>query len=98
MHVRHNGDCQEVREETTPYEKHFAQHGMNNMVIHIIDGIQKGWEDAEDALKCLEGVWQHRQATFEAHGNINSRDETTVNRNQKNNHTLAMFARGILDM
>ena len=71
---------------------------MNNIVIQVIDGMQEGREDAEDALRCLEGVWQHRLATFKDHGNINSRDEITVNRNQQNNNPLLRFARAILDM
>ena len=98
MHVRHGSHGREVREESTNLGKHFAQHGLNNMVIQIIDCIQEGREDAEEALRCLEGVWMHRLATFEAHGNINDRDEMTVNRRQQENHPLVRFAQGILDM
>ena len=68
----------------------------HNMTVQMIDCIQEGREDAEEALRCLEGVWQHRLATFEVHGNINSRDELTMNRHQQNNHPLVRFAQGIL--
>ena len=62
------------------------------------DSLQEGRKDAEEALRCLEGVWQHRLATFEVHGNINSRDELTMNRHQQNNHPLVQFAQGILNI
>ena len=98
MHTRHVGHAQEVGEESTPLGRHFALHGLNNMTVQMIDCIQEGREDAEEALRCLEGVWQHRLATFEVHGNINSRDELTMNRHQQNNHPLVRFAQGILDI
>ena len=98
MHTRHVGHAHEVREESTPLGRHFALHGLNNMTVQMIDCIQEGREDAEEALRCLEGVWQHRLATFEVHGNINSRDELTMNRHQQNNHPLVRFAQGILNI
>ena len=59
MHTRHVGHAHEVREESTPLGRHFALPGLNNMTVQMIDCIQEGREDAEEALRCLEGVWQH---------------------------------------
>ena len=93
MHVRHVGHGVEVREESTPLGRHFAQCGMNNMGIQIIDGIKEATEDAEEALRCLEGVWQHRLAVFKQHGNINHRDEMEVKRGQV--QQVPAFIRGV---
>ena len=70
MHVRHVGHGVEVREESTPLRRHFAQCGMSNINIQIIDGINEAREDTEEALRCFEGVWQHRLAVFKQHANI----------------------------
>ena len=82
MHVRHVGHGVEVREESTPLGRHFAHCGMESMVLQIIDGVVETREDSEEALRCLEGVWQHRLAVFRQHGNINQRDEMEVTRRQ----------------
>ena len=93
MHVRHVGHGVEVREESTPLGRHFAQCGMSNMKIQIIDGINEAREDREEALRCLEGVWQHRLAVFKQHGNINHRDKMEVVRRQ--NQPVSAFIRGV---
>ena len=96
MHTRHVGHGVEVREESTPLGRHFYQHGMNSMQIQIIDCIQEGRPDAMEALRCLEGAWQHRLATFDTHGNINSRDELTANRQQQDQQPMLRFAQRML--
>ena len=96
MHTRHVGHGVEVREESTPLGRHFAEHGLNSMQIQIIDCVQEGRPDALEALRCLEGAWQHRLATFDIHGNINSRDELTANRQQQNQQPMLRFAQRML--
>ena len=98
MHRRHVGHGLEVREESTPLGRHFAQHGLNSMEVQFIDCVQEGRQDALEALRCLEGVWQHRLATFEAHGNINSRDELTMQRQQQDQQPMLRFAQRMLGM
>ena len=96
MHRRHVGHGTEVREESTPLGRHFAHCGMNSMVLQIIDGVIETREDAEEALRCLEGVWQHRLAVFRQHGNINHRDEMEVRRGPA--QQVPAFIRGVLDI
>ena len=72
MHVRHCGHRDEVENRTSELGEHFANCGMENFKLQIIDCVKEG-EDI--ALIQLEGVWQNRLATFKAHGNINIRDE-----------------------
>ena len=84
-----------MREESTNLGKHFAHCGLNNMCIQVIDGVNEGSKDAERALRCLEGVWQHRLAVFKQHGNLNSRDEMEAKRP---NQRLAAFIRGVFGL
>ena len=51
---------------------HFSTCGLEQLSLQIIDCVCEG-EDL--ALLQLEGVWQNRLATFQAHGNINIRNE-----------------------
>ena len=50
----------------------FARCGYDGLSLQIIDCVRVG-EDL--ALIQLEGVWQNRLATFQAHGNISIRNE-----------------------
>jgi hypothetical protein len=71
--VRHGGDRQEIRQESTELGRHFARCGEWNLSIQMIDCVKEG---EEDALRYIEGIWQNRLATFEQHGgNINLRNE-----------------------
>ena len=79
MHKRHNLHGEEVRKESTPLGRHFSLCGMANMSIQIIDCVKEG---EEEALRYLEGVWQNRLATFDVHGNLNTRNEMVNHRRQ----------------
>ena len=72
MHRRHGGHRTEIREESTPLGRHFSRCGVENFVLQIIDCVKEG---EREALLIIEGKWQHKLATFQTHGNINSRDE-----------------------
>ena len=72
MGSRHNGHRQEIRSRSTPLGRHFAQCGIENFSLQIIDCVKEG---EVEALEILEGHWTHRLATFKIHGNLNSRDE-----------------------
>ena len=73
MHQRHGGHGSEVENESSELGEHFANCGVTNMIIQIVDCL-KPWED--EALSILEGYWQNILATFQANnGNINVRNE-----------------------
>ena len=72
MHVRHGGHQSEVENQTNEVGSHFATCGMENLYLQIIDCVREG-EDLP--LLQFEGVWQNRLVTFQAHGNINKRNE-----------------------
>ena len=81
---------------STPLGRHFAHCGMGSgsMVVQIIDGVIETREDSEEALRCLEGVWQLRLAVFKQHRKINHRDEMEVTRRQP--QPVPAFLRGVL--
>ena len=72
MHVRHCGHRSEIDNESSELGVHFSTCGLEQLSLQIIDCVCEG-EDL--ALLQLEGVWQNRLATFQAHGNINIRNE-----------------------
>ena len=89
MNVRHGGHRQEIREERTELGRHFARCGEEHLSIQIIDCVR---EEAEDALRYVEGIWQNRLATFEENeGNMNIRNEL-----KRNTARLPGFIQGIL--
>ena len=72
MHIRHNGHKSEIQNKSTELGVHFDSCGLNNLILQIIDCVKEG---EEMGLTQLEGVWQNRLATFQAHGNLNIRNE-----------------------
>ena len=72
MHRRHGGHRTEIQEKSSPLGRHFARCGLENFGLQIIDCVKEG---EMEALLIIEGKWQHKLATFQTHGNINSRDE-----------------------
>ena len=64
---------------------HFAQCGVESMIIQIIDCVRTDRtsdDESREALRYLEGIWQNRLATMTANGNINHLDEMTARRNR----------------
>ena len=85
MHLRHGGHRQEVREESSPLGRDFAQCGVEMMLIQIIDCVRTDLtndNESREALRYLEGVWKNRLATMAEHGNINHVDEITARENR----------------
>ena len=85
----------QVRGETNPIGRHFAKCGQENMSVQIIDCIRtdrSSEEEAEEALRYLEGVWQTRLATMKAQGNINKHNE------MRNRHKIPAGIRNLLDL
>ena len=72
MNLRHNGHRTEIRNQSTPLGKHFAKCGIKNLSLQIIDCVKQG---EKEALLIIEGIWQHKLATFQTHGGINKRNE-----------------------
>ena len=72
MHLRHAGHKMEIRLKSTPLGRHYSECGIKNFSLQIIDCVKVG---EDEALQIIEGIWQHKLATFEAHGNINSLNE-----------------------
>ncbi len=72
MHIRHNGHKNEIQNKSSELGAHFYTCGLQNLTLQVIDCVKEG-EDM--ALIQLEGVWQNRLATFQAHGNLNIRNE-----------------------
>ena len=79
MSLRHNGHRTEVSKRSSPLGIHFADCGIENFSLQIIDCVNEG---EEDALRILEGFWTHRLATFKIHGNLNTADEWVRRRGQ----------------
>ena len=55
------------------------------MSIQIIDCVRTDITDIDktkEALRYLEGIWQHRLATMVGNGNINHMDEMRVRENR----------------
>ena len=71
MNLRHNGHRTEIRNQSTPLGKHFAKCGIKNLSLQIIDCVKQG---EREALLIIEGIWQHKLATFQTHGGINKRN------------------------
>ena len=74
MALRHAGHRTEIKNNSTPLGRHFAECGIENFSLQIIDTVNEG---EHEALEILEGFWTHRLATFKIHGNLNKRDELT---------------------
>ena len=74
MGLRHAGHRTEIKNRSSPLGKHFAECGINNFSLQIIDCVKEG---EVEALEILEGHWTHRLATFKIHGNLNTRDKLT---------------------
>ena len=73
MHQRHGGHRSEVDNKSSELGEHFANCGVTNMIIQIVDCVKPG---EDEALSILEGYWQNILATFQANnGNINVRNE-----------------------
>ena len=72
MHTRHSGHRREIEDLSTELGVHFAECGLENLQLQIIDCVKEG---RDMALIQLEGVWQNRLATFRVHNNINIRNE-----------------------
>ena len=72
LHLRHSGHKSEIRLKSTPLGRHFDRCGIKNFSLQAIDCVKQG---ENEALLIVEGMWQHKLATFEANGNINKRDE-----------------------
>ena len=72
LHLRHAGHRTEIRLKSTPLGRHFDRCGINNFSLQAIDCVKQG---EKEALLIVEGIWQHKLATFEANGNINKKDE-----------------------
>ena len=72
MHLRHAGHKTEIRLRSTPLGRHFSECGIKNFSLQIIDCVKQG---EDEALQIIEGIWQHKLATFEVHGNINNLNE-----------------------
>ena len=70
MHLRHAGHKTEIRLRSTPLGRHFSECGIKN--LQIIDRAKQG---EDEALQIIEGIWQHKLATFQVHGNINNLNE-----------------------
>ena len=62
MGLRHASHRTEVKNRSTPLGRHFADCGITNFSLQIIDTVLEG---QEDALEILEGFWTHRLATFQ---------------------------------
>ena len=85
MHLRHGGHRQEVREESSPLGRLFAQCGVESMSIQIIDCVRTDItndDESREALSYLEGIWPNRLAAVAANGNINHVDEMTARGNR----------------
>ena len=76
MAGRHASHRTEVKNRSTPLGRHFADCGIENFSLQIIDTVREG---EDDALSILEGFWTHRLATFKIHGNLNVVNEMTRN-------------------
>ena len=72
LHLRHNGHKSEIKNGSTPLGRHFSQCRIENFSSQAIDCDKPG---EKEALLMLEGIWQHRLATMEVHGNIGKRNE-----------------------
>ena len=72
MHLRHSGHKTEIRLRSTPLGRHFSHCGLKNFSLQVIDCVKEG---EDEALQIVEGMWQHKLATFEVHGNINRLNE-----------------------
>ena len=77
MASRHSSHKTEIKEKSTPLGRHFAQCGIQNFSLQIIDTVKEG---ERDALEILEGFWTHMLATNDVHGNLNKKDELSVRR------------------
>ena len=74
MAGRHASHRTEIKNRSSPLGRHFAECGIQNFSLQIIDTVNEG---ENEALEILEGFWTHRLATFKIHGNINVRNEMT---------------------
>ena len=72
MHIGQAGHRQEIENLSSELGCHFSKCGYPHFALQIIDCVRPG-EDM--ALLQLEGVWQNRLAVFQAHNNINIRNE-----------------------
>ena len=72
LHLRHSGHKTEIRTRSTPLGRHFDICGIKHFSLQVIDCVNPG---EREALQIVEGMWQHKLATFEIHGNINKKDE-----------------------
>ena len=72
MHTRHGGHRREIEDLSTELVVHFAECGIENLELQIIDCVKEG---RDMALIQLEGVWQNHLVTFRVYNNINIRNE-----------------------
>ena len=72
MPTRHGGPRQEIENQSSELGIHFANCGLDNLELQIIDCVQ---ELMDMALVQLKGVGQNCLATFQVHGHINIRNE-----------------------
>ena len=72
MALRHAGHRTEIKNKSSPLGRHFAECGIENFSLQIIDTVKVG---QKDALEILEGFWTHRLATFQVHNHLNKVDE-----------------------
>ena len=72
MHLWLSGHKTEIWLRSTPFSRHFSHFGLKNISLQVIDSVIEG---EDEALQIVEGMWQHKLATFEVHGNINRLNE-----------------------
>ena len=74
MRERHYGHRSQFRNKTSELGKHFnvSEHGPDNVELIVIDQVKEG---NMEALKRVEGFWQHQLMTFVTQGGLNSEDD-----------------------
>ena len=75
MHTRHGGHRQEIENQSSELGIHFANCGLDNLELQIIDCVQ---ELMDMALVQLKGVGQNCLATFQVNGHINIRNKMKI--------------------